>query len=60
MFSISSASSSTTVRHMGKIHGMVAVMVHQAAGGGHHDLAARFQLALLLVQPGTAVHADHA
>ena len=34
-------------------------MVHQAAGGGNHDLAARLQLALLLVQSGTAVDADN-
>ena len=39
---------------------MVAVVVHQAAGGGNHDLAAGFQLFLLLFQPGTAVHAHHA
>ena len=38
---------------------MMAVMVHQAARGGHHDLAARLQLALLLVQSGAAVDADN-
>ena len=34
---------------MGNIDGVVAIVVHQAAGGGDYDLAARFQLALLLV-----------
>ena len=43
---------------MGNIDGVVAIVVHQAAGGGDYDLAARFQLALLLVQPGAAVYAD--
>ena len=47
-------------RHLRKIQRMVAVVVHQAAGGGNHDLAAGFQLFLLLFQPGTAVHAHHA
>ena len=34
--------------HVGNIDGVVAIVVHQAAGGGDYDLAARFQLALLL------------
>ena len=60
MFSISSASSSTMVSTWRNVDGVVAIVVHQAAGGGDHDLAARFQLALLLFQPGAAVDADDA
>ncbi len=44
--------------HVGHIDGLVAVVVHQAARGGHHHLTARFQLALLLVHARAAINAD--
>ena len=43
-----------------EVHRLVAVVVHQAAGRGDHDLAARLELALLLVHACAAVDADDA
>ena len=45
--------------HMAQVDAAVLVVVHQAAGGGHHDLAALGQAAGLLVHIGAAVHAGH-
>ena len=45
--------------HMGQIDAVVLIVVHQAARGGHHDLAALGQTPGLLFHVGTAVHAGH-
>ena len=45
--------------HMGQIDAVVLIVVHQAARGGHHDLAALCQTPGLLFHVGTAVHAGH-
>ena len=45
--------------HMAQVDAAVPVVVHQAAGGGHHDLAALGQAAGLLVHIGAAVYAGH-
>ena len=43
---------------VGDINGVVAVVVHQAARRGNDDLAAGFELALLLVHARAAIDAD--
>ena len=44
---------------MGDVDGVVLVVVHQAARGGHHDLAAFGQALCLLFHVGTAVDTGH-
>ena len=44
---------------MAQVDAAVLVMVHQAAGRGHHDLAALCQTAGLLVHVGAAVDTRH-
>ena len=43
---------------VGHINGVVAVVIHQAARRGNNDLAALFELTLLLVHARAAVDAD--
>ena len=48
------------VLHRAHVDGAVLHVVHQAARGGHHDLAAPLELVDLLLHVGAAVHAGNA
>ena len=45
--------------HMGDIDAVVLVVIHQAARGGYHDLAALGQTLCLFFHVGTSIHTGH-